>query len=177
MRDVRICSIKTNGPIEELGNITGPIHRCKLEVPTIISMIHHGHKIYELNPDNLDESVLLDITNIVPSPFAKEKSMKPAPVQLVNIVKEEESKGEEAEPVADFNDVKEEEEELETDEETLNEEEVETPNTQSNTNVVNNNYQNNRNGKKNKHNKHKNQNNQYKPVVNTMEEKVVTSDF
>lgn len=72
MKDIRICSVETNGPIKELGNITGPIRKCRLPLPKVVSMINNGHVIYELNPKNLSERVRLTLTNVTPSPFSEE---------------------------------------------------------------------------------------------------------
>ena len=82
MKDIRICSVETNGPIKELGNISGPVRKCRLELPKILSMINNGHVIYELNPENLSERVKLDLTNASPSPFTKKVEYKPEPVHV-----------------------------------------------------------------------------------------------
>ena len=173
MNDIRICSIKTNGPIKELGNIQGPIKKCKLGDKQVISMVHNGHVIYELNPENLSESVLLDITNVMPSPFSKESvNVNPVVTEPEKSVFVKEERGETFEeeiPSPETTGVKE-EDETETEDVMIVKPVDVRPNNQQ---MYSNKYD-----KKNKHNKHKNQNNNYqKPVVTTPEEKVVKSDF
>lgn len=79
MTDIRLCSVETNGPIKEMGNITGPVRKCRLDLPKILSMINNGHVIYELNPENLNEKVRLTLTNAIPSPFSKSE-----PINKIN---------------------------------------------------------------------------------------------
>lgn len=196
MTDIRLCSVETNGPIKEMGNITGPIRKCRLELPKILSMINNGHVIYELNPENLSDRVRLTLTNAIPSPFSKSKlepinkieSGKSNVGGIVGTVdKSNDNKKDEPSVINAINTPK----ELDKSDETVNEtnienitlpetkseiEDVDIENTPS-TPQFNNQNQYNKYDKKNKHKHNKNNYNNNVAKQTTVEEKVVKSDF
>jgi hypothetical protein len=61
----KLCKVMTNGPIPELGYITGPVaYPCRIDLRKVVNMVQHGHKVYEVNPKNHNEQVLLTIQNV-----------------------------------------------------------------------------------------------------------------
>lgn len=61
----KLITVKTTGPLPELNYITGPIiHPCWVNKDVIIKMVHNGKKVYEVNPENPAEKVLLTLKNI-----------------------------------------------------------------------------------------------------------------
>lgn len=185
MKDIRICSVETNGPIKELGNINGPIRKCRLELPKVLSMINNGHVIYELNPENLSERVRLTLTNANPSPFAKKESVNKIEKQNVyvggivghtknNIAIDDSYTVNTAEQLASLATP-----EIVQADETLTEvvEEVKPQVDEPVNKQPQNTYS--KHDKKNKHKHNNYQNNNQRPIVNnpTVEEKVVKSDF
>ena len=58
------CIINTPGPIAELGFISGPItNPCKLEMDVLRRLVKNGREVYEVNPENPAQKVLLTIEN------------------------------------------------------------------------------------------------------------------
>jgi len=86
----RLCDIIYNGPISELGFIMGPAYNCKLTNKQIESMVAHGKKVYEINPQNRTEKVLLDVRTCLTNVFS-DNTKKPdvkAPSKLDNVIVE-----------------------------------------------------------------------------------------
>lgn len=62
---MKLCKVMTNGPIMELGGITGPIlYPCRLDLRKVINMVHHGIRVIEVNPKNHKETIELNIQNV-----------------------------------------------------------------------------------------------------------------
>ena len=69
----KFITVKTSGPLPELGHITGPvIHPWWVDVEKVVTLIHNGRKVYEVNPNNKEERVLLTLKNVRLNNFAKE---------------------------------------------------------------------------------------------------------
>ena len=66
-----LCRIATSGPIQELGCVTGPIRRCKLNEKQIFQLVKNDKAIYEVNPFNTAEEVLLTTKNMATRHFVK----------------------------------------------------------------------------------------------------------
>ena len=61
---IKRCIVNTTGPIPELGYISGPItNPCKLELSVLQRMVKNGREIYEIDPSNSDNKVLLTLDN------------------------------------------------------------------------------------------------------------------
>lgn len=61
----KLVTVAHNGTIVELGGISGPIiNPCKVQRSSIIAMINNQKKVYEVNPTNPSEKVLLNLINI-----------------------------------------------------------------------------------------------------------------
>lgn len=68
----KLCIVKNNGPIHELGGISGPILApCNISMRAIINMVQNGRNVYEINPRNMKEMVKLDIKNVQSDNFPK----------------------------------------------------------------------------------------------------------
>lgn len=89
----KLCIVKTNGPIHELGGITGPILApCQIAMRAVINMVQNGKKVYEVNPKNRAETVLLTIQNVQKNNFPEpekfimpqEKNKQPEP-KFINV--------------------------------------------------------------------------------------------
>ena len=81
-KNKRRCDVMASGPIAELGNILGPVYGSLLTTPTIIKLVSNGRKVYEIDPRNSKNKVLLTIgncsksvfgTNLVEEPVKKEE--------------------------------------------------------------------------------------------------------
>ena len=66
-----LCRIATSGPIQELGCVTGPIRRCKLNEKQIFQLVKNDKAVYEVNPFNTAEEVLLTAKNMATRHFVK----------------------------------------------------------------------------------------------------------
>lgn len=66
-----LCRIATSGPIKELGCVTGPIQRCKLNEKVIFQLVKNARIVYEVNPFNPSEEVLLTTKNMATRHFVK----------------------------------------------------------------------------------------------------------
>lgn len=66
-----LCRIATSGPIQELGCVTGPIRRCKLNEKQIFQLVKNDKTVYEVNPFNTAEEVLLTTKNMATRHFVK----------------------------------------------------------------------------------------------------------
>lgn len=79
-KETKLVIVQNNGALSELGGISGPIlNPCRLDVATIIRMINNHRRVYEVNPNNHSEKVLLSLKN------ATSKNFK-APVEDANKV-------------------------------------------------------------------------------------------
>lgn len=70
---IRRCDIMVNGPIAEMGFICGPIYNAKLTVDQIERMVLNRRQIFEIDPANTKNKVLLTSTNYKVSPFEKKE--------------------------------------------------------------------------------------------------------
>ena len=77
----RKCCIMDNGPIIELGCITGPVYNCLLTTEQIINLVSNKKHVYEINPLNTMEKVLLTMGTCESSVFKlPEKQEIPEPI-------------------------------------------------------------------------------------------------
>ena len=61
----KLVTIASKGSISELGGISGPvINPCRLSVETIVKLINGHKKVYEVNPANKSERLLLNLKNV-----------------------------------------------------------------------------------------------------------------
>ena len=82
----KLCKVLSNGPIPELGNITGPVlYPTKIPMNKVINMVQHGRKVLEVNPKNYSQTVLLNIKNVMSNNF-------PEPEKYVNVPTQVETK-------------------------------------------------------------------------------------
>ena len=82
-KKTKFVTVETNGPISELGGIAGPIlHPCMVDLDLVIQMVNARKKVYEVNPNNPDERVLLSLRNVRTENFpvftADKKTVTPA---------------------------------------------------------------------------------------------------
>ena len=78
-KNKRRCDVIVSGPIAELGNILGPVYGSLLTTSTIIKLVSNGRKVYEIDPRNNKNKVLLTIGNCSKSVFGEtpvEESVK-----------------------------------------------------------------------------------------------------
>ena len=68
-KNKRKCDVICHGPIVELGHILGPVYGARLATPTIIKLVSNGRKVYEIDPKNPNNKVLLTVANCATSPF------------------------------------------------------------------------------------------------------------
>lgn len=62
--------ISSSGLIKELGNLTGPVVTpVRLSQETILKIIKSGHTVYEVNPSNHKEKILLTFMNATDKHF------------------------------------------------------------------------------------------------------------
>ena len=60
----KLVTIASKGSITELGGISGPIiNPCRLDISTIVSLINGHKRVYEVNPANKSERILLTLKN------------------------------------------------------------------------------------------------------------------
>ena len=96
-KKTKFVTIETNGHISELGGIAGPIlHPCLVDLDLVIQMANNRKKVYEVNPNNPDEKVLLSLRNVRNENFpvytADKKTVKPAPsISSANTTKKTET--------------------------------------------------------------------------------------
>ena len=80
----KLVVVDFKGPLSELGGISGPItNPVKLEIPIIIKMITAHRGVFEVNPKNTSERVLLTLQNVKLKNFHNVESkttLKPEPV-------------------------------------------------------------------------------------------------
>lgn len=66
--------IMATGFIPELGGISGPIlNPQNLQIGVVQSLVNARRKVYECNPDNTDERILLTTKNVLLDNFPKKK--------------------------------------------------------------------------------------------------------
>lgn len=92
----KLCLVKTNGRLPELGNIAGPIlSPCKINLRTVINMVQNGKVVYEVNPKNHSQQVLLTIQNVQKNNFPEQEKVvmpeikeevKPAVVEKQDVI-------------------------------------------------------------------------------------------
>lgn len=73
----RKCDVLSNGPIPELGFVTGPVYNCNLVTDTIVKLVSNGRRVYEINPNNPKDKVLLTVATCSTSAFDGEVVEKP----------------------------------------------------------------------------------------------------
>ena len=70
MTRTKFVTIESYGIIHALGGIMGPVTSpCNLDISVIISLINSGKMIYEVNPKNITEKVLLTRDNVLKDNF------------------------------------------------------------------------------------------------------------
>ena len=83
----KLVVVDVKGPIAELGNIAGPIVTPEyMPMEKIAAMVGRRRKVYEVNPANINEKVLLNYSNLTLvnfAPVAKntKANVAPQPVQ------------------------------------------------------------------------------------------------
>ena len=94
-KNKRKCDVIVTGAIPELGNILGPVYGAKLPNEKIIRLVSNGRKVYEINPKNPLEKVLLTVGNCSVSVFEQPEvntvpgvEVKPAVEVPKNVVTE-----------------------------------------------------------------------------------------
>ena len=151
------CRIASTGVLPELHCISGPVHNCRLTEKEIYMLVRNGRVVYEKNPENPTEEILLTMDNMDTRHFVKKVPEKP----LIGNGPELDSPDEEPEIVSE--EVKEGEKETSPSEpekaEVATDEVPVTPSQNTNRNYNTQQYS----GKNNKHNKNKN----YREVVPT----------
>lgn len=81
----KLVTIASKGSINELGGISGPvINPCRLSVETIVKLINGHKKVYEVNPANKSERLLLNLKNVKMQNFPE----KANPVVAANLAPE-----------------------------------------------------------------------------------------
>ena len=66
----KLCKILSNGPIPELGNITGPVlYPTRIPMNRIVNMVQHGRKVIEVNPKDHNQTIQLTLTNVMKDNF------------------------------------------------------------------------------------------------------------
>lgn len=94
MEKRKFVQIPVNGPIAELGFITGPVGPTYVNLSSVIKMVQNGKLIYEVDPANHAHKVKLDITNVKknniaePVKFEKPIATDSEPTPVVEEVKE-----------------------------------------------------------------------------------------
>lgn len=97
MKEKKLVIVKDSGPIPELSFICGPIlNPTRIDIGVIAKMVGAGRTVYECNPFNTKDQVLLDITNVKSNNFTTE-TVSTKDETVVEEVKEE--KKETPEPV------------------------------------------------------------------------------
>lgn len=90
----KLVTINTAGPINELaGGIWGPILTpTEISINTIYSMLSGGKKIFEVNPKNRQQTVLLNKTNYNKDNFGIEDRSDIVPKLMEDAKKQEEAR-------------------------------------------------------------------------------------
>ena len=76
----KYVTVESTGSIPELGGISGPIlNPCYLPLTVVMRLITARKKVYEVNPNNTAEKVLLTTSNVRKTHFEPKKPVvKPA---------------------------------------------------------------------------------------------------
>lgn len=70
----KYVTIESKGIISELGGISGPIlHPTFIDLDIIVRMVNTRKKVYEVNPSNTSEKVLLTLSNVKANNFPQKK--------------------------------------------------------------------------------------------------------
>lgn len=89
----KLCKVLTNGPLSELGGITGPIvYPCRIDLRKVVNMVQHGKVVIEVNPKNHKETVRLNIQNVNKNNFPEPERIKldtPVAKESVPVVKKD----------------------------------------------------------------------------------------
>lgn len=89
MKEKKLVIVKDSGPIPELSFICGPIlNPTRIDIGVIAKMVGAGRTVYECNPFNTKDQVLLDITNVKSNNFTTE-TVSTKDKTVVEEVKEE----------------------------------------------------------------------------------------
>lgn len=73
MKEKKLVIVKDSGPIPELSFICGPVlNPTRIDIGVIAKMVGAGRTVYECNPFNTKDQVLLDITNVKSNNFTTE---------------------------------------------------------------------------------------------------------
>ena len=74
LEEQKLIVIESSGSITELGGISGPvINPCLVPISTILSMLNHHRRVYEVNPKNHNEKVRLTLKNLRTQNFKVEE--------------------------------------------------------------------------------------------------------
>ena len=75
--DTKLVVVKSTGVLKELGYITGPIlHPSRIKLQKIVAMVNNGKIVYEVNPKDQNEQVLLTRLNVSADNFVEKKEAK-----------------------------------------------------------------------------------------------------
>ena len=73
-----LVTVSGSGAIPELGYICAPIvNPCRLDIDKVSKMVTAGRKVYAVNPNDLNERILLTASTVYEDVFAKKET--PAP--------------------------------------------------------------------------------------------------
>lgn len=107
MNDKKLVTVMSAGSIRELGGIGGPImNPCRISIDKVKRMVLAGRKVYEHNPANTDEKVLLTEDNVLANNFSSNStpvaptptpSAAPAPAEAPVEIPDDVDMGEEDE--------------------------------------------------------------------------------
>ena len=76
-----LVTVGGSGAIPELGYICAPIvNPCRLDIDKVSKMVTAGRKVYAVNPNDLNERVLLTASTVYEDVFAKKETPAVAPV-------------------------------------------------------------------------------------------------
>lgn len=76
-----LVTVGGSGAIPELGYICAPIvNPCRLDIDKVSKMVTAGRKVYAVNPNDLNERVLLTASTVYEDVFAKKETPAAAPV-------------------------------------------------------------------------------------------------
>lgn len=102
----KLITIETAGPLSELGGISGPIiNPCYVELTKIVRLVNGHKKVYEVNPNNHDDKILLTLRNVREENFkkeVKEQKVKPIDPKPVEKAGKKETPKTETSPSGDF---------------------------------------------------------------------------
>lgn len=78
----KLVVIETIGTINELGGISGPVLNPSLQpISTLVRMVYNRKKVYEVNPNNYNDRVLLTLKNVRANNFPESNNKVKANVQ------------------------------------------------------------------------------------------------